>query len=225
VRPISTLLIIAGVLMGLSSQAAERGGTSGEPSTLDPGVMLVADRNLVGSYFENAVVLLLQHDEQGSIGLVVNRRTSFRLDQLLPELPRVKNSGHAIYLGGPVSSDTLLMLMRHEKTAPGITPLMDGVSFSLEREVLEALVQHRKPSRDLRVYAGYTGWARGQLANELAVGAWHVIRAEAAMIFHENPDDLWEELIDRLDPPGIRVQAPHDVRETTKQHGTTECRA
>jgi putative transcriptional regulator len=224
VHPIAALLIMAGLLMGSSSPAAARDGAGNGSSDSDAGVVLVADRNLTGSYFTNTVVLLLQHDDHGSIGVILNRRTGFLLEQLLPELPQARKSGHAIYLGGPVSPDTLLMLMRHEKTVPGIAPLMDGVSFSLEREVLETLLERRKPARDLRVYAGYTGWTRGQLANELAFGAWRVMRADAAMIFHDNPDDLWEELIDRLDPPGLRVHAPH-VRDPATPSGTIECHA
>jgi len=217
-------LMITGMLMASNSQASGRGETGGESSAIDSGVMLVADRNLDGSYFQNAVVLLLQHDERGSIGVIVNRRTGFLLEQLLPGLPQVKKSGHVIYLGGPVSSDTLLMLMRHEKTAPGVTSVLDGISFSPERKVLEALLGRRKPASDLRVYSGYTGWARGQLVNELAVGAWRVMRAEAAMIFRDNPDDLWDELIDRLDPPGIRVQQP-TACEPVASPGLAKCRA
>jgi len=199
-------LVIAGLFAGTAVLPADRVLASEPAPPPNAGVMLVAARAMAGSYFEQSVVLLLQHDDRGSLGVIVNRRTDFQLEQLLPELPRVRNSGHAIYLGGPVATDTLLLLMRREPDAPGIQSVLPGLSFSLERNVLESLLERRKPSRDLRVYAGYAGWGHGQLAHELAAGAWRVMRADTEMLFRDDPDTLWDELIDRLDPPGIRVE-------------------
>ncbi len=171
-------------------------------------MFLIARRDLASPAFFQGVILLLRHDTSGSFGVIVNRRTRFHLHDLLPEL----ESGAAarpVFIGGPVAPHALVMLMRREKPAAGIERVTDEISFSVERAVLEALIARAKPVADLRFYIGYAGWGAGQLDAELARGSWYVTGAAVDAVFGDE-EGLWERLIDRLDPPGIRVRRPPD---------------
>jgi putative transcriptional regulator len=170
------------------------------------GMFLVARRELLSPAFSQSVVLLLRHDESGTLGVIVNRRTRFRLHELLPDLKNGRAAAHSVFIGGPVAPQALVMLMRREKPAAGIEPVTDEIVFSAERKVLEALIARNKPPADLRLYIGYAGWAAGQLDAELARRSWFVVQASAEQVFSDGEEDLWERLIDRLDPPGIRVR-------------------
>jgi len=171
-----------------------------------PGVFLVAHRELTGSGFAQSVVLLLRHNERGTLGVIINRRTPFHLHDLLPELDRKQAAQHAVFIGGPVAPHTLVLLMRGEKPAPGIEKVTEEISFSAEREVLESLIDRHKSANDLRLYIGFAGWAAGQLEAEIARDAWFLIQATADAVFGIDEEDLWERFIDKLDPPGIRVR-------------------
>jgi len=171
-----------------------------------PGVLLVARRELTGSIFAHSVVYLVRHDQRGTLGVIVNRRTRFHLHDLLPELDREQAVRHTIYLGGPVAPHAMVLLMRGEQPAPGIEAVTGEIAFSAESDVLEALLARSKTPGDLRLYIGYAGWAAGQLDAELERGSWFLVQGSPDAIFGRDDQDLWERLINRLDPPGIRVR-------------------
>lgn len=168
------------------------------------GAFLIARRELASPAFFQSVVLLLRHDASGSFGVIVNRRTRFRLHDLLPELESAA-AARPVFIGGPVAPQALVMLMRREKPAAGIERVTDEISFSAERKVLEALIARHKPVADLRFYIGYAGWGAGQLDAELTRGSWYVVKAAVDAVFSDDEENLWERLIDKLDPPGIRI--------------------
>ena len=172
------------------------------------GMLLVARRDLPSRYFADTVVLLIRHSAAGTLGVIVNRRTRFDLQDLLPDFPDPPEERYPLFIGGPVTPDRILMLIRNVPPGPGIERVADDILFSAERRVLETLVEGNKPASELRLYAGHAGWAGGQLERELARGDWHLSRAEAAQVFGDDEEQLWERLIDRLDPPGIRVEGP-----------------
>jgi putative transcriptional regulator len=194
------------LLFGLALPVAARAPAARAPA-LAPvaGVFLVARRNLPSPMFFRTVVLLTHHDADGTLGVVVNRRTGFDAGELLPDLPAARGAGHAVFIGGPVAPHRIVMLLRRERAAGTVERVTDDISFCADRDVLETLLARRKPASELRLYAGHAGWAPGQLDDELARGDWYLIEAETAAVFEEDSDRLWERLINRLDPPGIRV--------------------
>ena len=172
------------------------------------GMLLVARRDLPSRYFAHTVILLLRHGATGTLGVIVNRRTHFSLQDLLPDIADATAVRYPLYIGGPVAPDRIFILIRNASPGHGIERVTDDIQFSAERTVLETLVEADKPASELRLYAGHAGWALGQLDRELARGDWHLVRAEAAQVFADDDEQLWTRLIDRLDPPGIRVQGP-----------------
>lgn len=202
-------LMLAVLLLSLAVPVAAR-APAGRTAVLAPaaGLFLVARRNLPSPSFFKTVVLLTRHDADGTVGVIVNRRTGFDAGDLLPDLPGTRGAGHAVFIGGPVAPHRIVMLLRREHPADTVERVTDEISFCADRDVLEALIARHKPATELRLYAGHAGWAPGQLDHELERGDWYLIHAETAAVFDEDSDRLWDRLINRLDPPGIRVRAP-----------------
>ena len=109
-------------------------------------------------------------------------------------------------MGGPVGERQLLLLVRAKEAPPGSAAVLDGVYMSGSRETLALLLAQPRAGDELRAYAGYAGWASGQLDAEIARGDWLVAAGDAAAIFAKAPERLWRELLDRHQM--IRVDAP-----------------
>jgi putative transcriptional regulator len=157
------------------------------------GVFLVANERIDDGPFERAVVLLLAHGEEGTLGLIVNRPTDIPLSEALPDLAEGGVS-HDLYLGGPVAVDGLLVLFRSEEPPSGAPHVMGDVHYSGERDVLEQLLSEGKGPAELRLFLGHSGWAPGQLDDELLRGAWNVVPADALTVFRVEPHLMWEHL-------------------------------
>ena len=176
------------------------------------GTFLVAKRSLVDPSFGESVVYLVAHDEDGSVGVIINRRSKLDLAETVPDLENARESDHSLYYGGPVELSMVLMLTRGGSEIEGLMHVGDGVHISSERPVIEAALAGEDSQRELRFYIGYSGWAGGQLAQELVRGSWHIVRGDPDAIFAADTRGLWDELIDALEPDGIQVE----IRPETK---------
>jgi putative transcriptional regulator len=169
------------------------------------GMLLVARRDLPDPNFHQTVVLLTAHGAGGSVGLIINRRTRFRLADAMPDMAGVDKVKHPLFFGGPVARGQIVMLMRNEKEAEQIEAVADDIFFSADRDVLESVLARKKPASELRLYMGHAGWAPGQLGHEYARGDWYTTKANAGLVFGDDEATLWERLIRKLDPPGLFV--------------------
>ena len=163
-----------------------------------PGMFLVARRTLQD---------LLEHDSNGTAGLIVNRPSHIRLSEAVAEIDEAAASHHALYYGGPVGVSQITMLLRNEAAAPLLIPVDGDVFVSANRQVLERLLAAGKPQNELHFYLGHAGWAPGQLDFELLHKHWHLVAGDADAIFASDIDSLWKRLIQRLEPLGIQVKA------------------
>jgi putative transcriptional regulator len=156
------------------------------------GSFLVARTTLRDSIFQQTVVLLLQHDDDGAFGLVVNRPAD------------VKGLPFPVFAGGPCQSQGLLMLHGHAEWAeaseePGQAEMAPGVF--LGDSTCLTHVTNADPDKALRyrIFAGYSGWGPKQLEGELTVGAWAVVPASGQVLWSTPPEELWSLLL----PPTI----------------------
>ena len=183
--------------------------TPGLPDTITgkpgPGMFLVAKRALDGSHFGQSVVYLVEHGEDGTLGLIVNRSSDVSLSEAVPDIEDKLATAHALYYGGPVGLPMILMLVRSESVVEGMTHIADDVYISSDRRVIDEVLAAKKPDSELRFYIGYSSWAAGQLNFELLRGNWHVVTADTDAIFSSETDLLWNRLIERLEPMGIEV--------------------
>ncbi len=166
----------------------------GQETDLSHPVFLVARANHPDPNFHDTVVLLIRHDEGGSMGVVINRPTDIPLAKALPDFGRVTPPDDRIYYGGPVEPESVLFIARMSSTPPASTEVLPNVYASGSRKLLGELFAHQRPVDGLRLYSGYAGWDPGQLELEIMRGDWHRVPAEAKWIFDERPEKIWPEL-------------------------------
>jgi putative transcriptional regulator len=170
------------------------------------GRLLVATPALGNSNFERAVVLVLDHDEDGALGVVINRPTPVDVSEVLPVWQPLTTEPGVLFQGGPVALDSALGLAlvpgEGEDEPLGWRRVVDRiglVDLDVPPEVLAAEVSR------LRIFAGYAGWGAGQLEDELAEGAWYVVDArlggagpdDVGDPFTEEPEELWRAVLRR----------------------------
>ena len=188
--------------------AAAHAAPAPEPA-LHPGVgiFLVADETLRDPSFARSVVLLLEADDEGAFGLVINRPMPLTLADLLAERSGAVAETIEVFSGGPVETGRVALLFRDPVPRSGSNPVVGDVQITFSRTTLEQLLA--TPDADaisVRAFAGYAGWSAGQLEGEVARGDWHLMHASAESIFAPEPLGLWQQLIRRL--AGTWVQAP-----------------
>lgn len=170
------------------------------------GQLLVARRDLPSIFFRQSVILLIRHEARGTVGVLLNRRTRFQLQELLLDSANIGESAIPVFIGGPVAPRTLVTLMRTRQAIADTERVTEDIAFSADRSVLESQLATGSTEQNLRVYAGYCAWQPGQLAAEMERDSWHVLDADTDLVFRDDEETLWQRLIDKLDPPGIRVQ-------------------
>ncbi len=156
-------------------------------------VFLVATDQLQGTGFERTVVLMIHFGGRGgTTGLTINRPSDMLLKEAFPKISRLNNSNDALYLGGPVGSQSVFVLLRTEQPKKGMMQLIEDIYFVPGHQILAQPIEG-----DSRVFAGYTGWAQGQLQAEIERGDWRVIRRDPDIIFDRDTASLWQQLSKR----------------------------
>jgi putative transcriptional regulator len=168
------------------------------------GRLLVASPALADPNFDRAVVLLLDHDEEGTLGVVLNRPTPVGVGDVLEPWATLAGAPPVVFQGGPVSLDSALALA----VVPGEARSRDGedgeplgwqrvhgaiglVDLEAPPELLAAELG------SLRIFAGYAGWGPGQLEDELVEGAWYVVESEPGDVSAPDPEQLWRSVLRR----------------------------
>lgn len=169
------------------------------------GVVLVAKPELVDPNFRETVVLVTRHPGGGAVGVILNRPTRILASQLLPEHEGLRGRTDRLFAGGPVAPRSVVAVFRSgERPAAALRVLVD-VYLSLDGVFLDGLLRRPDAPRELRLYAGYAGWAPGQLEAEIARDGWYVLEVDHGTIFHADPATLWRELHQRASSPSTRA--------------------
>lgn len=167
------------------------------PEGAASGIFLVARRDMPDPRFRDTVILVTYPRQGGPFGVIINRPLSMRLSEAFPQYEALKSKQDVLHFGGPVAREGLVFLVRAAKSPPRAIRVLQDVWLTMDVEWVDELLSRADPTQGLRVYAGYSGWAQGQLQNEIARGDWHVVPADAATIFTKDPAGLWQELIKR----------------------------
>ena len=184
------------------------GGTRAAPAPLEegpatvprPGELLVAAPELGDPRFDHTVVLMLQHDAEGAMGVVINRPygkapTAELLRRLGVDAGGVAGETLLVY-GGPVQPEAGFVVHSTEYALPDTHPLAAGLAVTSDPTILKDMATGRGPKQAVPVL-GYAGWGPGQLEGELAERAWFVIPADAELIFAPDPTRTWQRAMDR----------------------------
>jgi putative transcriptional regulator len=161
-------------------------------TSLAPGLLLAMPQ-LADPNFARAVVLMVEHGDRGSFGLIINQPSPIKAIELLESLslPWHGSPEALVWSGGPVGRTTGWVL--HEpiagEDAPGTTPVGPGLALSTSTDRLRVIAA--APPGRVRILLGYAGWAPGQLAAEMAHGSWIHAEADPALIFEAPAEQMW----------------------------------
>ncbi len=212
-------MVLALFLVLLQPAALVRGGrtpvskenASQQALVPEKGIFLVATAGMQDPRFRRSVVLLLEHGENGTLGLIINKVTEISLAQVWPELEDSSRESSLLFFGGPVGLDGILFLTRNAEPPERAEHVMEDVYYSGDRNLLEEFLEQNKGAGELRVFLGNSGWSPGQLAAEIAEGAWRLVRGDPDTLFEKDLDELWPDLIGPPVPSPFMVQGPHST--------------
>ena len=156
------------------------------------GSLLVAAPILSDPNFRRTVVLVAEHGEEGAMGLVLNRPTETSVGEAVPELAPIAGEEELVFVGGPVSTASVLAVAELDDPEDASELLFGAVGFVQEPDV--GVVRGR-------VFVGYAGWGAGQLEAELAEESWLVLPAETDDLFSDDPEGLWSAVLRRQGGP------------------------
>ncbi|WP_205474416.1 YqgE/AlgH family protein [Nocardioides sp. SYSU D00038] len=161
------------------------------------GMLLVATPVLLDPNFSETVVLVLDSDDDGALGVVLNRPSAVRVDEVLEPWGDVVAEPEVLFQGGPVSTEGALAvgLLRDPDDEPVGFREVDGRLGLVDLDTPVELVDGSLAG--LRIFAGYAGWGAEQLAGEIEEGCWYVVPAQAADAFRLDAGDLWREVMRR----------------------------
>ena len=198
-RPLAGWLLAALLAAALPPAAAQE--QHRKPNSL----LLIAKPHLSDPNFRRTVVLVTQTDDASTVGVILNRPTQLRLQQLMSREVPTENYRDSVYEGGPVMRQVLVAVFRNEGV-PGAHafPVLKGVYLTLHPDNIEKLLVD--PKARYRLYAGFSGWAPRQLESEFRRDGWYVLPADDAVIFRERMDGLWEELVEKAERSGPRTR-------------------
>jgi putative transcriptional regulator len=183
-------------------------------SAPDRGVFLVASPLLRDPNFVRTVVLLCDHGEGGTWGLVVNRRTALTFGELLEDLPFPASAQGPVFWGGPVEPSRMQVLHRLRRGLPDELEVVPNLRLGLDADMFRKLAgEPRAPGEAMHAYVGHAGWGPGQLEAELETGSWFLCTAEDSVVFDTPADAMWEAVLRALGPKYARlVGVPLDPR-------------
>ncbi len=162
------------------------------------GRLLVATPLLTDPHFARSVVYLLEHNGDGTLGVILNRPSHTPVGQVLPAWHDVVSGPSVVFGGGPVQPDGALCLARARDDAPGVRRVVDEVAtIDLDGDVATITAV----AEQFRVFAGHAGWAPEQLDDEIAEGAWWVVPGLTEDVFSDEPRPLWQRVLRRQPAP------------------------
>ncbi len=173
------------------------------PSSVAKGMLLVASPSLEDPHFRQAVVLVVEHGPEGTVGLTLNRSTNVLLSKALPDIAALKGTNHRLFAGGPVEPTRFLLLFRLKEPPADARSVFDGVYLGRTPKALERIIAQAKPTETFRAFAGFAAWAPRQLEAEMRLGAWATLPPDSAGIFDKDPATFWQDCIGRLSAPRV----------------------
>jgi putative transcriptional regulator len=176
-------------------QVLSAGSASPQEDIPARGMFLVADPEMQDPRFREAVILLLNADKSGAMGIIINKPTDTKLTKALADMGRPDKQKELLYYGGPVGMFQLLMLVRSRTAIRDAVRVTKEIVVTSDRDVFIDAIQHRRSGEDYRVFMGYSGWAAGQLEWELKLGQWRIVEADFRMVFHKDAGRVWPLLI------------------------------
>ena len=161
------------------------------------GKILISEPLLSDNYFKRSVVLLAEHNEEGSFGIILNKPIDNEFNEILSDFPDFSGP---LYLGGPVSNSSLFFIHTLGDMIDNSQEIMKGLYWGGDIEAVRELLMLKKIDvNQIRFCVGYSGWGSNQLEEELKRNSWLVSSLPVELLLNTTPDDLWEFALNSLD--------------------------
>ncbi|MDX8411425.1 MAG: YqgE/AlgH family protein [Mariprofundaceae bacterium] len=198
-NPMNKLALVAAasLLLILSDTMQSMAAEPRPEANVKVGMLLVASEGMSDPRFAETVILIVQHDSEGTIGLVINKPSDIPLTHALPMLKRLPEGAEFVYVGGPVQFRSMMSLLIHSERAPqGVVRVFDNVYATTGYNNVGRVVSMAREQDEVRAFGGYAGWAPGQLDTEIARGGWRLFEADAKAVFARNPARIWRDYME-----------------------------
>ncbi len=160
------------------------------------GKILISEPFLRDATFGRSVILLVDHTEEGSMGLVINKQLPLLLNDIIMEFKYFDEI--PLYKGGPVATDTLFYLHTLAEVS-GSIPISKGLYLNGDfDEIKKYILQGNKINERIRFFLGYSGWESEQLHNEIKENTWLVSEEEKSYLMKDNTKDMWRKALEKL---------------------------
>jgi len=167
------------------------------------GKILLSEPFLEDPYFKRTVVLLCEHNEEGSFGFVLNNYIELTLDQIMESLP---GHGSRISIGGPVNNSNLYYIHTLGDQVEESIEVVEGIYMGGNFEVLRDIRQNGEVKHDqIRFFVGYSGWSPKQLDSELETNSWFVTQVKKEVLMNTRVKDLWKKIMSGLGKKGEMI--------------------
>jgi len=161
-----------------------------------PGTLLISDPFLKDPNFLRSVVMVCDHQFEGSLGFILNKKHDQTLGELINEVGELDIP---VFYGGPVQINTLHFLHQRPELIEGGSPITDEIYWGGDFEQVISLLKDKLITQnDIRFYIGYSGWSKGQLEFELQEKSWITSIAKRSLIFHKYADMIWKDSLKDL---------------------------
>jgi putative transcriptional regulator len=162
----------------------------------EKGRILIAEPFLQGPYFARSIILLTEHGSEGTVGFVINKSTDVYPDEVIDDL---FNFSGELFIGGPVSSNTLHFIHTLGDKVPGSMRITPSISWGGDFEMIKKLINDGvADSNAVKFFAGYSGWSPGQLEHEIADNSWIVSTLDDSKIMRSDSSAVWKETLEHL---------------------------
>lgn len=170
-----------------------RSNNKNSPSDVLIGQLLVAEPFMSDPYFNRAVIQLCEHNEEGSLGFIINKPIEMTLQDLIPGMV---DSDLKVFYGGPVQTDSLQYLHNVGHLLEDSRMVSPGIYWGGDFEKVKFLLENRLILSDnIRFYIGYSGWSESQLEEELSYGSWLVGQSDPNYLFKLPPYEVWQQVL------------------------------
>ncbi len=156
--------------------------------------LLIAMPGLHDDNFAHTATYICEHNEQGAMGIIINRPTSLQLYDILEQMdivePSPKGGSEQIYIGGPIQPERGFVLHGDQRDWDSTLHIMPQISITTSRDILQSIINGEGPEEHL-IALGYAGWGSGQLEQEIASNVWLSGPANHQILFHTPPEQRW----------------------------------
>ena len=160
------------------------------------GKVLLAEPFLEGKYFKRSVVLLVDENEEGFVGFVLNKPINLTIDDLIVSIDNYEGN---VFIGGPVEEDKVYYIHTIPDLIPNSIPIFDNLYWGGDFQIIKDLLDQKMIIKDqIRFFVGYAGWSPGQLEDEILTESWLVSKISVDEIMTLSSDDLWKRSVEKL---------------------------